>query len=143
MISESKMAAKELPPCGPVHFRRKLVVATESWCLRYWRVRACDREAAARLSPAQRRISLLVAQAHPNREIARRLKIEEQSVRNELSRIFKKMHVRNRVELALWMKEGQSPAAAEVHEGSLQSAWPVELKPPTDDAATSTRPAIT
>jgi DNA-binding CsgD family transcriptional regulator len=97
-----------------------------------------------RLSPAQRRIALLVAQAHPNREIARRLKIKEQSVRNELSRIFKKMHVRNRVELALWMKEGQSqPPAAEVHEGSLQSAWPVELKPPTDDVATSTRPVIT
>jgi DNA-binding CsgD family transcriptional regulator len=54
-----------------------------------------------RLSPAQKRIAELVAQAYPNREIARKLKIKEQSVRNELSRIFKKLGVWNRVELAL------------------------------------------
>lgn len=59
------------------------------------------------LSPAQKRIAELVAQAYPNREIARRLRIKEQSVRNELSRIFKKMGVWNRVELALLMRNGQ------------------------------------
>jgi DNA-binding NarL/FixJ family response regulator len=96
------------------------------------------------LSPAQKRIALLVAQAHPNREIARRLKIKEQSVRNELSRIFKKMHVRNRVELALWMREGQPPvAAAEGQDDSLKSAWPVELQPPTADPASGRPPVIT
>lgn len=62
------------------------------------------------LSPAQKRIAGLVAQAYPNREIARRLKIKEQSVRNELSRIFKKMGVWNRVELALLMRSGQRQA---------------------------------
>lgn len=57
------------------------------------------------LSPAQRRIAELVAQAYPNREIARRLKIKEQSVRNELSRIFRKIGIWNRVELALLLRK--------------------------------------
>lgn len=61
-----------------------------------------------RLSPAQQRIADLVAQAYPNREIAKRLKIKEQSVRNELSRIFRKMGVWNRVELALLMRKDET-----------------------------------
>jgi DNA-binding CsgD family transcriptional regulator len=61
------------------------------------------------LSPAQRRIAELVAQAFPNREIARKLKIKEQSVRNELSRIFRKMGIWNRVELALLMRKEEAP----------------------------------
>src|SRR5260221_9708396 len=85
------------------------------------------------LSPAQKRIAELVAQAYPNREIARRLKIKEQSVRNELSRIFKKMGVWNRVELALLMRDGKaeeqgpqtSTAAADEN-----CPWPVDVQPP-------------
>src|SRR5207302_3299015 len=80
------------------------------------------------LSPAQKRIAELVAQAYPNREIARRLKIKEQSVRNELSRIFRKMGVWNRVELALLMRNGP----AEEPGADAKDAWPVELKPPVD-----------
>jgi DNA-binding CsgD family transcriptional regulator len=86
-----------------------------------------------KLSPAQKRIAELVAQAYPNREIARRLKIKEQSVRNELSRIFKKMGVWNRVELALLMRNGQPeehgtqpPARA----ADDNCPWPVDVKPP-------------
>jgi DNA-binding CsgD family transcriptional regulator len=83
------------------------------------------------LSPAQKRIAELVAQAYPNREIARRLRIKEQSVRNELSRIFKKMGVWNRVELALLMRNGQpeDPATA-----AADAQWPVEIKPPANEA---------
>jgi DNA-binding CsgD family transcriptional regulator len=63
------------------------------------------------LTPAQNRIAELVARAYPNREIARKLKIKEQSVRNELSRIFKKMGIWNRVELALLLRgKDQAPA---------------------------------
>ncbi|HEY2391436.1 MAG TPA: LuxR C-terminal-related transcriptional regulator [Candidatus Angelobacter sp.] len=82
------------------------------------------------LSPAQKRIAELVAQAYPNREIARRLRIKEQSVRNELSRIFKKMGVWNRVELALLMRSGQPDEPAVATEGQ----WPVEIKPPATEA---------
>ena len=89
------------------------------------------------LSPAQKRIAELVAQAYPNREIARRLRIKEQSVRNELSRIFKKMGVWNRVELALLMRNGQpeDPAAAP----AVEAQWPVEMKPPTEGVPPITR----
>lgn len=61
------------------------------------------------LTPAQTRIAVLVTQAYPNREIARILKIKNQSVRNELTRIFRKTGVCNRVELALWMRTNARP----------------------------------
>ncbi len=99
------------------------------------------------LSPAQKRIAELVAQAYPNREIARRLKIKEQSVRNELSRIFKKMGVWNRVELALLMRNGiakdlgASGISANLASGNQggKEPWPVELKPPAVNTATGSR----
>jgi len=92
--------------------------------------------ASIHLSPAQKRIAALVAEAHPNREISRRLKIKEQSVRNELSRIFKKLNVHNRVELALWMRKDQpeTPRFEPAKSESGESEWPVEMKPPTLDA---------
>ena len=83
------------------------------------------------LSPAQKRIAGLVAQAYPNREIARRLRIKEQSVRNELSRIFKKMGVWNRVELALLMRDGQSVDHLANTVSASEGAWPVDMKPPS------------
>lgn len=102
------------------------------------------------LSPAQKRIAELVAQAYPNREIARRLKIKEQSVRNELSRIFKKMGVWNRVELALLMRTGQTekPRQAMAATQSIGSptanvaGWPSEIKPPVEEAVPGPRHLI-
>ena len=91
----------------------------------------------ARLSPAQQRIAQLVALAYPNREIARRLKIKEQSVRNELSRIFKRMGVWNRVELALMVRTGQTARPkpqAMAPEQSFHGSWPAEVKPPSQEA---------
>jgi DNA-binding CsgD family transcriptional regulator len=92
-----------------------------------------------KLSPAQKRIAGLVAQAYPNREIARRLRIKEQSVRNELSRIFKKMGVWNRVELALLMR---TPNAAQQSTQAVtaapESPWPVDLNAPLATPANPT-----
>jgi DNA-binding CsgD family transcriptional regulator len=98
-----------------------------------------------RLSPAQKRIAELVAQAYPNREIARRLKIKEQSVRNELSRIFRKMGIWNRVELALMMRTGQTERPkpqATAAEQSFYSVWPAEMRPPSEESATGPRHLI-
>ena len=53
------------------------------------------------LSPKQVCIAALIAQGYPNRDIASRLHLREQSVRNEVSRIFKKTGIANRVQLAL------------------------------------------
>lgn len=93
------------------------------------------------LSPAQKRIAELVAQAYPNKEIARILKIKEQSVRNELSRIFKKMGVWNRVELALLMRTGQESHQAAGGENSGPH-WAGGTKPPTEAPNLRTSAAI-
>jgi DNA-binding NarL/FixJ family response regulator len=85
------------------------------------------------LSPAQTRIAGLVAQAYPNREIARRLRIKEQSVRNELSRIFKKMGVWNRVELALLMRDSHPEAGPPV-----EQPWSADAKLPTAELSART-----
>jgi DNA-binding CsgD family transcriptional regulator len=86
------------------------------------------------LSPAQKRIAGLVAQAYPNREIARRLRIKEQSVRNELSRIFKKMGVWNRVELALLMRDNPTEGQVTPATTASERPWPVDMKPPSPEA---------
>jgi DNA-binding CsgD family transcriptional regulator len=85
------------------------------------------------LSPAQKRIAGLVAQAYPNREIARRLRIKEQSVRNELSRIFKKMGVWNRVELALLMRDNPAAGHGIPAASASDGPWPVDMKPPSGE----------
>lgn len=78
------------------------------------------------LSPAQKRIAELVAQAYPNREIARKLKIKEQSVRNELSRIFRKMGIWNRVELALLLRKQEAVAPEHSHS---PEPWKTQFDP--------------
>lgn len=44
----------------------------------------------------------LVMRGATNREIAARLGLSEQTVKNRLSRVYRKVGVRNRVELALY-----------------------------------------
>ena len=95
------------------------------------RVQARTSLALYHLSPAQQRIADLVSQAFPNREIARKLKIKEQSVRNELSRIFRKMGVWNRVELALLMRKDEAPGLP-----SSQEPWSGDFQPIPPSAGT-------
>jgi hypothetical protein len=64
-----------------------------------------------------------VAQAYPNREIAQRLKIKEQSVRNELSRIFRKMGIWNRVELALLLRKGEQQGDTPAVQSPSDEHW--------------------
>ncbi len=52
------------------------------------------------LSPREEDISRYVKQGKTNKEIAKLLFIEEQTVKNHLSTIYQKLSVRNRVELA-------------------------------------------
>ena len=91
------------------------------------------------LTPAQKRIAQLVAQAYPNREIASRLKIKEQSVRNEVSRIFKKIGVWNRVELALLVRNGrpQTEGKPALRANGTTESWPPEFGPQGEKSAAS------
>ena len=61
-----------------------------------------DRYGTLKLSTRQERVIELVARGLKNPEIARKLGIGKNVVRNYLSKIYDKIGVNNRVELALW-----------------------------------------
>lgn len=54
------------------------------------------------LTPRERDIVRGVVAGWTNREIARELDLNEQSVKNVLSNVYLKCHVRNRLQLALF-----------------------------------------
>lgn len=54
-----------------------------------------------RFSPRERQIATLVANGCSNQEIANRLGLRLQTVKNHLSRIYRKLGVPNRVQLAV------------------------------------------
>jgi len=53
------------------------------------------------LTPRERRLVRVLASGATNREIADRLGVREQTVRNQLSRLYRRAGVRNRLELGL------------------------------------------
>ena len=61
-----------------------------------------DRDRTRLPSRRQLRVIELVAQGFKNKEIAKELRIGEHVVRNYLGKIYDKIGVSNRVELALW-----------------------------------------
>lgn len=64
------------------------------------------------LSRREAEILQLVAQGIGNKEIARRLDLGEKTVRNYVSRIYRKLSVRNRVEAAAFAAPSHLPRAA-------------------------------
>jgi DNA-binding CsgD family transcriptional regulator len=52
------------------------------------------------LSPAERRVAALVAEGRTNREVAAALFLSERTVESHLTRVYSKLHVRSRTELA-------------------------------------------
>lgn len=61
-----------------------------------------NREPLSQLSPAERNILVLVAQAHSIRSIAEARGLSPKTVRNHLARVYRKLQVRNRAEAMLW-----------------------------------------
>ena len=60
-----------------------------------------DREMKPTITPKEEQLLLLVRRGMTNAEIARRLDVREQTVKNALAILFQKCHVRNRTQLAL------------------------------------------
>jgi len=65
------------------------------------RVEARDREQLADLTPREEEILKLLATGESNREIGKRLFISEQTVKNHVASIFRKLHVNDRTKAAL------------------------------------------
>lgn len=60
-----------------------------------------DDPATVRLTRRERQITILIAHALSNKQIARQLGIGEHTVKTHLVNIFRKLHIRGRLELAL------------------------------------------
>ncbi len=55
-----------------------------------------------KLTPRERQMMGAVARGCSNREIAGELGLSQQTVKNQLSVLFQKLHVRNRLQLAIY-----------------------------------------
>jgi DNA-binding NarL/FixJ family response regulator len=94
-----RSAARGDAPLAP-QAARELIVS---------RRRASD-PASPELTDREREILELVADGHPNKVIALRLRIAEKTVKNHLSRIFQVIGVTDRTQAALWVQRGGSTA---------------------------------
>ena len=62
----------------------------------------------ADLTPREYQVAKLVASGYANKEIGRRLKISEQTVKNHIQSIFRKLALNNRVELTIQLTHKSS-----------------------------------
>ena len=67
----------------------------------------------AALAEREARVALLAASGLRNREIGARLGLSEKTVEWNLSRVYRKLRLRSRTELAVRFSAGGSPWAAE------------------------------
>ncbi|MFE1974781.1 AAA family ATPase [Streptomyces hygroscopicus] len=63
-----------------------------------------DTAGVTALSDAERRVATLAAKGHTNREIARKLYITVSTVEQHLTRAYRKLDVRSRVDLPVWLQ---------------------------------------
>lgn len=66
-----------------------------------------DLRAKPRLTPREEQILTLVAEGHSNKEVARFLSLQEKSIKHVMTRVLRKLQVRNRTEAAILMREWQ------------------------------------
>jgi DNA-binding NarL/FixJ family response regulator len=113
-VQELRSARAELDACGAARARdhavRELRRLGE-------RVAASGRPAGGAtgvgaLSAREREVADLVTDRHTNREIAERLVLSEKTVERHLSRIFQKLEVSSRVEVARAVERSRTPEAA-------------------------------
>ncbi|GKW49790.1 response regulator transcription factor [Halomonas sp. NCCP-2165] len=67
-----------------------------------------SREWLERLTERERAVALAVADGQSNKEVARRLAISDRTVKSHLSAIFRKLEVRDRMQLVLRLSQSES-----------------------------------
>ncbi len=75
------------------------------------RIRVRRPPAGRNLSFRERQIAHLVSEAKLNKEIAFELRLTEGTIKEYLNRIFRKLEVKNRTELAIWALRNLQTAA--------------------------------
>ncbi len=86
--------------------------------------RAAPGRATGELTRAERRVAALVAEGHRNREIAAALLMSTATVEAHLTRIYRKLEIRSRTELARLVADGRVAVtgAAPAHDAPASSA---------------------
>ena len=74
-------------------------------------------------------MAALVAQGLKNRQIADRLVLAERTIGSHLERIFAKLQLNNRAQLAAWAVERNAPAATPEPEAMPQAVGPLTREP--------------
>ena len=80
-------------------------------CCRKPKAKACRPHVNRNLSFREKQIVDLVRQAKLNKEIAYELRLTEGTIKEYLNRIFRKVEVKNRTELAIWSFTNQKSVA--------------------------------
>lgn len=101
------MAVKTCFRCGN-EFRAQTTLRVCSACRK---LRSRPKTIEMRLSFRERQIVNLVRQAKLNKEIAYELRLAEGTIKEYLNRVFRKLGVKNRTELAIWAMTHQQFAA--------------------------------
>jgi DNA-binding NarL/FixJ family response regulator len=96
--------------------------------------RSRRKEQGGLLSQREMEVARLVAGGCSNRDIANRLSISEKTVKTHLANIFKKLQLRNRLDLALhtrqwdpWMNDDDRGYQPVIHFGGIKSSKNIQL----------------
>lgn len=95
-----------------------------------WHGKAGNTSPLTQLTYRENEIFSLLAAGLKNREIGRRLDVTEKTVKRYVTRIFEKLHVRNRVEAALLSKLAAKPQIAVRKPQSVSVLAPLVFSPP-------------
>jgi two-component system nitrate/nitrite response regulator NarL len=65
-------------------------------------------DALASLTPREEQILGLVADGNSNKEVARQLRLQEKTIKHNMTRILQKLKARNRTEAAIFLRDARS-----------------------------------
>jgi DNA-binding NarL/FixJ family response regulator len=74
------------------------------------------------LTPTEERVALLTAQGLKNREIGTELFMSHRTVETHLSRVFDKLGVTSRVQVAIWFARLENNVVSDAAPGPISSA---------------------
>jgi ATP/maltotriose-dependent transcriptional regulator MalT len=119
-VTELRQAAAELDACGACRSRDQAVRELRRLGVRIGvgGRRGQGDAGVEALSAREREVADLVTARFTNREIAEKLVLSEKTIERHLSRIFEKLVVSSRVEVARTIEESNAPAAAAIGHGT-------------------------